>query len=68
MSFRRNYFHKHEKCLWKDGALNIWIFGFYLEESPSGIVGSETWGNAATKIVILDKPVPHCRKSNVTTC
>jgi hypothetical protein len=48
--------------------LNIWIFGIYLQESPSGIVGSETWGNDATKIVILDKPVPHCRKSNVTTC
>jgi len=44
------------------------MFGFYLQESPSGIVGSETWGNGATKIVILDKPVPHCRKSNVTTC
>jgi hypothetical protein len=34
--------------------LDIW---FYLQESPSGIVGSETWGNGATKIVILDKQV-----------
>jgi hypothetical protein len=47
---------------------NIWIFDFYLHESPSGIVGSETLGNGATKIVILDKPIPHCRKSNVIIC
>jgi hypothetical protein len=31
-------------------------------------VGNETWGNGATKIVILYKPVSHGRKSNVTTC
>jgi hypothetical protein len=47
---------------------NFWIFDLYLQESPSAIVGNETWGNTATKIVILYKPVPHCRKSNVTTC
>jgi hypothetical protein len=31
------------------------IFGFdlYLQESPSAIVGNETWGNRATQIVIL---------------
>jgi hypothetical protein len=30
-------------------------------------VGNETWGNGATKIVILYKPVSHGRKSNITS-
>jgi hypothetical protein len=37
---------------------NFWIFDFYLQESPSAIVGNEIWGNRATKIIILYEPVP----------
>jgi hypothetical protein len=53
ISFKRNYFHKHEKCLCKDPVPNFWIFDSYLQESPSAIVGNETWGDRATKIVVL---------------
>jgi hypothetical protein len=52
MSFKRKYFHKHEKCLCKDGAKFLDLC-FYLHESPSAIVGNEIWGNRAIETVIL---------------